>query len=352
MTIANYSENKPIEKMNKSSSVEEKPSRWKLVYDIMMLIATVMDLLLLGLDMLLMSNFTNEVTSWFGGVGWITVYQEEWHQLIRTFGGFFTIFLIVELCVRWLISIYQKRYYRWFFFPFAHWYEVLGCSPQLRILRLLRAGVIGYRLYQLGYQILPKNWIKTGIFYYEMLMEEISDRVILTAVDNIRNEIASTNGQLVQSVINKHRHEIEAVIVEVLHQEVTPLLNNNAQNTSIFIQPLAKQVGVAIQQSLMETPELRRIIRMIPIAGGMIESQLLSIGQHIGENFTITLSKNLTQQDTLMEVYKQIAKGIAHVDTSNPALEKLVGNIIMDSLLALENQVKVQQWKHREASPF
>lgn len=47
----------------------------------------------------------------------------------------------------------------------------------------------------------------------------------------------------------------------------------------------------------MDTPELRRALRMIPIAGSLIESQLMNLGQHIGENLTLTLSQtspNLT----------------------------------------------------------
>ena len=119
-------------------------------------------------------------------------YVDNIHHPLRVLGGFFTIFLIAELAFRWLLSIIGKEYSRWFFFPFVHWYEVLGCFPQFRALRLLRAFFIGRKLYQLGYQVLPQKWIDSGKFYYDVIFEEISDRVILTATDNLRQQFAAT----------------------------------------------------------------------------------------------------------------------------------------------------------------
>lgn len=326
----------------------QKPSPFQLTYDAVMMVAIVVDLLLMGLDSLLMSNFALDMMGWLGFSEVISSYQATLHHPLKTLGGFFTIFLVLELLVRWSLAIANKRYYRWFFFPFVHWYEVLGCAPQLRALRLLRVGVIGYRLYQLNKLNIPKSWIKTGKFYYSVILEEISDRVIITAIDNIRMELANADNQLVQSVIDKHRPEIQAVVVDMLNKEVTPVLVGTPNNPPIYANALARQVGTAIQQSLTNTHELRRIIRMIPIAGGLIEQQMLSIGQHIGENLVTTLTKNLTQHDTLTPIYQQIGKSIADIDTTNPILEKLVREIIFDSLAAFEKQVRVQQWKHKD----
>lgn len=336
--------------MPKPLSNSKSPNRLskpRLFYEIAILCLIVADLLLMGLDALLMSNFMQQIADWGNFGNWLVSYQGQVHPTVKTLGGFFTIFLIIELLVRWGIAIVQKHYYRWFFFPFVHWYEVLGCAPQLRALRLLRAGVIGYRLYQMGYKIVPKSWVKTLNFYYKVVMEEISDRVILTAIDNIRSEIHYTDGHLVQNIIDKHRGQIEQVIVELLEQEVTPLLHSQNGASPSFAAPLAQEVGNAIQQSLMQAPELRRTIRMIPIAGSLIETQLLQLGQHIGENLTLTLSQNLTRPHNLQAVYEQIAKQVAHVDTTSPALEQLVSDIIDESLTALANQVKIQQWKHQ-----
>lgn len=333
-------------------SSNNKPLRLsppRLVYEMLMLGLIIADLLITGMDALLMSNFMQHVAMWGNFSEGLSYYQQHYHPFLKMLGGFFTLFLIVELLVRWVIAIVQRQYYRWFFFPFVHWYEVLGCAPQLRALRLLRAGVIGYRLHQIGYKIIPDSWLVKLKFYYKIVMEEISDRVILTAIENIRSEIHHTDGHLVQTILDKHRPQIEQVVVELLEQEVTPLLQSEQGAAPDFAAPLAEEVGQAIQQSLMQAPELRRAVRMIPIAGGLIESQLLQLGQHIGENLTLALSQNLTRPDTLQPIYRQIAQRISQVNTTSPALEKLVSDVIDDSLTALSNQVKIQQWKHQAA---
>ncbi|MGM8888325.1 hypothetical protein ACS8FD_20520, partial [Psychrobacter sp. 1U2] len=142
-----------------------QPNRLKLAYDIVMLIAISIDLLFISIDAILMSNFSSHVAGWLAISDGLSWYQTSLHDPLRTIGGFFTIFLIIELLVRWAIAIKDKVYYRWFFFPFVHWYEVLGCFPQLRALRLFRAVIIGRRLHQLGYQVLPQPWINRIKFY-------------------------------------------------------------------------------------------------------------------------------------------------------------------------------------------
>lgn len=333
-------------KVNHPDSIK-KPSRIKLVYDICMLIAIIIDLIIISIDGILMSHFAQEVANWLAISDSLAFYRANIHFPLSTLGGFFTIFLIVELLIRWGIAIKQKEYYRWFFFPFVHWYEVLGCFPQLRALRLLRAIVIGRRLHQLGHQVLPQSWIETGKFYYNMILEELSDRVILTATDNIRQQMmgGSSNQKAVQNIIDKNRADIETMIVSLLRQEVLPKIQQsmNAQKQH----QLSIEVGQAVQNAIKETPELSRYVKMIPIAGGLIESQILHMGQKIGENVTANINQQLFSTTVLDELMQQIAHGIAQIDTSNPQLEALVINLLNDAITAFEEQVKVQQWKHQ-----
>jgi len=326
-----------------------KPSRFKLTYDIIMIIAISIDLLLISIDAILMSNFSSNAAEWLTISEALNWYQSTLHDPLRTAGGFFTIFLVVELLLRWAIAIKQKVYYRWFFFPFVHWYEVLGCFPQLRALRLLRAVVIGRRLYQLGYQVLPQTWINRIKFYIDLLLEELSDRVILTAIQNFRQELTSsdTHKSFIESTIAKNRNEIEAAVLSVLRTELAPKLQElTASSGGGSI--LASEMGNAIEEGLANTPELRRYLRMIPIAGSLIESQLHHVGHNIGENVVNALNKRLLDPKRLDILMMEIASGIAQIDTNNTALDTLISSIIDDSLTAFEAQVKVQQWKHQD----
>lgn len=93
-----------------------KPSRTKLAYEIFMLIIISVDLFLISLDAILMSGFMNQMAAWLTAGDALSWYQNTLHEPLRTAGGFFTLFLIFELTVRWAIAIQQKTYYRWFFF--------------------------------------------------------------------------------------------------------------------------------------------------------------------------------------------------------------------------------------------
>ncbi|WP_227674598.1 hypothetical protein [Psychrobacter jeotgali] len=329
------------------------PNRLKLIYDIVMIIAISIDLFLISLDAILMSNFSNNVAGWLAISDGLSWYQQTIHDPLRTAGGFFTIFLIGELLLRWAIAIKEKVYYRWFFFPFVHWYEVLGCFPQLRALRLFRAVVIGRRLYQLGYQVLPQPWLNRIKFYIDLLLEELSDRVILTTIQNYRQQLTNPEAQqsLIESTIGRNREHIESVILSLLRQEVAPKLQE-LTNKPVGENMLAIEVGNAIQDGLAHTPELRRYLRLIPIAGSLIESQLQHIGQSIGENVVYSLNQRLLSAERIDNLLVAIAQGIAQIEANNPALETLIANIVSDSLTELEAQVKVQQWRHQDMLRF
>ena len=326
-----------------------KPSRLKLTYDIVMLIAISIDLLLISLDAVLMSDFSANAAQWLSVSEGLSWYQATLHEPLRTAGGFFTIFLVAELLLRWAIAIKEKVYYRWFFFPFVHWYEVLGCFPQLRLLRLFRAVVIGRRLYQLGYQVLPQPWINRIKFYIDLLLEELSDRVILTTIQNFRQELTNpeTHKSFIESAITRNRAEIEAAVLSILRSELAPKLQELTASSGGG-SLLASEMGNAIEEGLANTPELRRYLRMIPIAGSLIESQLQYVGHNIGENVVYALNKRLLDPERLDSLMVAIARGIAQIDTDNSALDTLISSIIDDSLTAFEAQVKVQQWKHQD----
>lgn len=334
------------------SEASETVSKLKLGYDIVMLIAIVVDLLLISIDIILMSSLLTHVAEYLGMATAIHYYQQHFHQPLRTAGEFFTVFLIVELLLRWLIAIKKRHYYRWFFFPFVHWYEVLGCLPQFRALRLLRAFVIGRFLYKLGYQVLPQSWLDSAKFYYEVVLEELSDRVILTAISNLRQQLADKQQAkaFIKDTFERNQVEIETALTALLKQALTPYLQTRQahNDTTAMGEILASEVGAAVQQGLANTPELRRYLKLIPIAGSLIEGQLLQIGQHVGENVVLALNKRLLAEQSLDKVVQQVVQGLIEIDPSSPQLEALITRIIDDALDGFEAQIRVQQWKHKQ----
>lgn len=337
---------------NQQAEEPEKVSVLKLGYDILTLLLLVVDLFMIALDGILMSGFADSVASWLGLGYALLQYQTMYHLPIVTIGGFFTLFWVADLLVRWAIAISKRTYYRWFFFPFVHWYEVLGCFPALRALRLLRAAVIIKRLHRLGIQIIPSAWVRSAKFYYHIVLEELSDRVILTAIDNFRAQLShsSNRGQMLHHTISQNRPAIQSAVLSLLKAEVTPRLQ--AALLAEQGDKLAQDIGFAVEHALTNSPELRRYLKLIPIAGSMIESQIATVGKQIGTNITTAINAHLFNDETLDGLMQSISHGVAHVDTTRPEVQALIGEVIEDVLTAFENQVKSQQWKHAQQLPL
>lgn len=190
-------------------------------------------------------------------------------------------FLIAELLIRWFFAIIYKHHTRWFFFPFIHWYEILAISPYLRFLRLIRAGIIAYRFHEMGYKVVPDSIMKRVLFYYGVVMEELSDRVVLTVIDGVKQELdtSSSHKKIIHDLVNHHREIFAKAIAEVLQESLATELKAQRQL-------ITQNVGQIVRQAIEDTPQLTQLLRLIPIAGGMIENQIQNIGQQLGENIT------------------------------------------------------------------
>lgn len=337
---------------DEDSPDHKPPTRaWRafLIYDILMMLLIVVNLLTIGIDHLMFTNIALSAAQFIDQAGWVYDYRKQWHPLIQTLDEWVTIYLVSELMVRWLVAIVFKHHHRWFFFPFIHWYEFLAVIPTFRALRLLRATVIGYRLYQLGYKVLPDSWLKTGRFYYQVVMEELSDRIVLTILDGVERELktGATHHHLLHQLVNSHRVQIEQAVGEVLQHNLATALQAQQQQ-------IALGVGQIVSKAISDTPELHRLLRLIPVVGSLMEQQLQSIGQRLGENITTGLIEPFAQPATLNQpvnaALNTSAGYVGQLQIDTPALEKLVESLVFESLDVIRQQVKVQQWKLDQAA--
>ena len=318
-----------------------------LVYDIVMMGLILINLLIIALDLLFFTQIGYSIANFVGQADWVAYYQTTLHPLVKHIDDWFTLYLVSELALRWLVAIIFKHHHRWFFFPFIHWYEVLACIPTFRALRLLRTFVIGYRLYQLGYKIMPDSWLKTGLFYYQVVMEEITDRVVLTVLDGVERELKThSSSALVKQLIEQHRPLLNDAIAETLQHSLALALKEQQQG-------IMDGVGEIVSKAIADTPELHNILRLFPVVGNRLEQQIQSIGQRLGENITAGLIEPFIQsaQTELANPALQIAADyVGNIDINQPALNKLVDSILFESLNNVRAQVRIQHWKVNAAA--
>ncbi len=228
------------------------------------------------------------------------------------------------------------------FFPFIHWYEILAIIPQLRFLRLFRAGIIAYRLHELGYPVVPESWRKTGLFYYRVVMEELSDRVVITVIDGIRYELetSSSHKQIIHDLVNHHREQFTVALTALLQESLATALKEQKP-------AITKGVGKIVDQAIIDTPELTQLLRLIPLVGGRIEQQIQSIGQRLGENISAGLIEPLIEgsPNSPNPTYQLISQRVSEININNRQLEQLVESVVFETLESVRKQVKVKQWQ-------
>jgi len=109
-------------------------------------------------------------------------YNENVFPHIFLYDLIFVGIYIAELLFRWIRSIYRKKYDKWWFYPFVHWYDVIMCIPIIdgfNLFGIVRVFGLVYRLQRLGVFDLTKTFVfKKSALVSEVLVEEVADRVI------------------------------------------------------------------------------------------------------------------------------------------------------------------------------
>lgn len=316
---------------------------FSIYYDGILMILIFINLFCLATDAILMSEFMlwfTQLTHSTGPLEWYQIHLHPWVDLTE---HWFTLLWVTELLIHWAVSVYQKEYPRWFFFPFYHWYEVLALIPHLRFLRLFRAGVIAYQLHQLGYHIIPKKWYKWGEFYYFLLLEELTDRIALTMISGVERELKQNSllKQTIQDMLDKHRQLFAITLAELLQESLAKALQEQQRQMSY-------NVGQIVNKAIEDTPELHQMLRLLPVIGSRLELQIQSIGQRLGENITQGLLEPFVEKsdDIANDTYQLIAQKASQAQLDTQHLSELVQSVIFDSLNIVRKQVKVKQWQN------
>lgn len=314
-----------------------------LVLDIIVLILITGNLLWLLLDAILLNTgigvliarYHPEVTAH---------YKVVWHENLLIADSIFTIFLIGELLLRWGIAIYRKTYYRWFFYPFAHWYDVLGCIPlpPFRALRLLRLISITYRLHNLGVIDVSQNRLFIVPYrYYQILLEELSDRIVVNVLEGVQHEIKQgdyVNRQLAHDLLQPHRDRI-APWVASLVADIGQNLKSQHQ------EKLNRYLTETVRETLHHNPDFQKLRKRLLFVGPAIENELQQIVSSLLVQVTESLLHDLAQPDNaaLTEVAGSLLDTLTTPkdDEDNDTLQ----TILMDALSLLKNRVAVQQWR-------
>jgi hypothetical protein len=257
--------------------------------------------------------------------------------------AFVAVFLL-DVLLGWAAAIIERRYHRWFFYPFVHWYDVLGCIPLggFRLLRILRVVSLVQRLQRLGL-IDVRRWYLYSVFakYYDILMEELTDRITIRMLSNVQDQIRTRDALSVGVVEKVIRPRQQALIQEVCQRLEAMVGSVNDDNRADILRYVRGLVG----RTLKESPEIRRLERL-PLGSQLsrgLESSLSDLASRLVNEALAGL-----QSPEFSRLVEQLAdSGFDAWLRTDPHTEQVTEQVLIDMLELLKEQVAVKGWQQR-----
>lgn len=253
--------------------------------------------------------------------------------------GFVALFL-TEFVFRWLAAIWRKEYIRWYFFPFLHWYDLVGCIPLsgARIFRFLRVFSIVYRLQK--YQIIDlKNTalFRFFNFYYNVFVEELSDRIVLKVLSDAQKDIAA-GSPLIDEISTQVLASRKHILCDWLAAMMSHVGNSIAdeQHGLTVRDHVQQSVGKAVRANTQVSS-----LRLVPVLGGGIEKLLENAVTDIVTQSII----NLLQDMTADKINNFIDHGLNKFSEQEQTLDYQVLLIVNECIDLLKTHIGQQRWK-------
>lgn len=314
-----------------------------LVVDVIMVMLVIINLTLLGIQMNFESagvrNLLNEYAHPF-----YILYLPVYENFVFVDGVFVTIF-ITEILIRWSVSIYNQTYHRWFFYPFARWYEVLGCIPigSFRALRILRVVAIIVRLNRMKI-IDVRQWYFYKVFlkYINVIAEEVSDRVVVNVIEGVQKEIKGgipVTEKIIQQAILPRKD----VLVNYFSGKIQQITK---EQYDAHKDELRESIRTAVSSAVRKNQNIK-ILEQTPLIGKAASAALQQSVYDITFQTINTIFERMAANEN-RPVVEKIVDGV--IDSimqkqDDRELQDAINDVVVHSLELVKHEVLVQQWK-------
>lgn len=269
------------------------------------------------------------------------------HENFIFYDAMFVAVFLTEFFVRWGYAIKAKVYDRWYFYPFIHWYDLVGCIPvgSLRFLRVLRIISIVYRLHQ--YKIIDVTSL--GVyrfvnFYYEAFMEELSDRIVAKVLSGVQQEIT-----LGSPLFEKVQNDILYPRRKMLSGWISTRVAEAAQEGYIPNRgALRSYLETRVDHALEQNVELSRL-KYLPVVGSTIKDTLEDAVGDIVANVIQQILEDLASSANhgfIEDIVNAFIRGPGALENEDEKNEALIA-LIIEIIEAMKDQVKVKRWREQ-----
>ena len=268
------------------------------------------------------------------------------HEHFLFVDGVFVAIFLGEFFARWGYSVKARVYDRWYFYPFIHWYDLVGCVPigSLRFLRVLRVISIIHRLHkhkivELGqwrvYQLLS--------FYLEAIVEEVSDIIVINVISGVQEEVKRGS-----PLFERIQHDILRPRRTMISGWLSSRVARASQQGYVPNQDaLRRYLETRVRNALKQNHELTRL-RDLPMVGPVLQRTLeSSVGDIVAsviDQILIDLS-SASNHAFIVDLVDAFLP--ARSDSGNDAVPRndALIQLIVETLEAVKGQVGIKRWR-------
>ena len=320
---------------------ESHQSGW-LAVDFLMLNVLTINLLWILFDSLFSSEIIRQGLNYIAP-SFTQFYGEKIHPNFAFYDLCFVGIYLFELGVRWIVAIVKKTYHRWFFYPFIHWYDVLGCIPVggFRWLRFLRFFAILFRLQKIGVIDLsgtyPAQVVKK---YQEIVVEEISDRVIVQVLNGLQDQIRTGSpliGRISQEVLLPHKDE--------LAQWLSGQLNGLTENLYIDRRDdIQRYIRGLIADTIIQDRRIAALDK-IPLLGDAVMDAIDKTVGDLVYNLLDQVNDDLSEQISEQRVTMASHQFLDKLVQPSEKLSQVGQQLLIESIDVIKEEVNKKKWK-------
>jgi len=268
---------------------------------------------------------------------------EPVHLKFWSYDLLFAAIFLTEFFLRWGLSILWKEYHRWFFYPALHFYDFLGSLPGgLRWWRLLRIGAFFSRLQKLVR--IDSYLIRKFHKYRDIVMEEISDRVVVNVLTDLQTEIRTGTPvlkRIIEEVIRPRRKALTELLVAKLRLVIRDMGEIMDKELRIYIE-------TCLRKALTGSEDIR-LLERIPGAGKLISRKVENMAADIAYYTVDKIIHDLQAPENdriLHELAGKIIDGT--LAETKKDLDDDMTEVIHMTLDIVKEHVNEKQWKIRE----
>lgn len=317
--------------------------------DLVMLGLIVANLVLIVFDWMFMNaSFQAFLQTYLPG--FFAFYNDNIHAHFFYIDLAFVSVFLVEIGVRWGLAVWQRTYHRWFFYPFIHWYDVLGCIPisSFRFLRILRVFAVIPKMQRLGIIDLKQTYLYERYrFYRDALVEEVTDRVTVNILTGLQEGLHETNPvtrRIVREVIAPRREELAVAFAHRLQEAAAA---SYAPYRDDFRHYIEKRVRRAVDRN-EEIGTLTRIPGVGRPVVALIERAISDITFHVIDDMFHDVAA-LENDRLIADVTEQATNTLVR-PKYDERLNELLQHIALDAIELVKEQVRIQQWKLKDGA--